>query len=135
MDQDADFSADEPVDNEIAQLVTGVGRVCVSASMLAGALTYLTGLIDNWDDEKQRKVLSSPGQPLKEYRNLVPRLFLPLHEDAAKLADDARRLLAERHRTGAARRRLSDRRRSILAFMRPVRWGAGPSGLRSKWRQ
>src|SRR5258708_38917725 len=98
MDQGTEFSADEPVDHEVAQLVSGVGQVCVSASMLDWALTYLTGLIDDWDDEKHRKVFSCPGQPLREYRDLVPRLFVPLREDAAKLADDAGRLLAERHR-------------------------------------
>jgi hypothetical protein len=91
-------SADESIEHETAQLISGVGQVCIVASMLEWALTYLTGLIDNWDDEKHRKVFSSPGQPLKEYRNLVPRLFLPLREDAAQLADDAGRLLAERHR-------------------------------------
>ncbi len=91
-------SADEPVDQVMAQLISDVGQVCVSASMLEWALTYLTGLIDNWDDEKHRKVFSSPGKPLREYRNIVPRLFLDLREDAAQLADDAGRLLAERHR-------------------------------------
>src|SRR5260370_33148712 len=82
----------------MAQLISDVGQVCVSASMLEWVLTYLTGLIDNWDDEKHRKVFSSPGKPLREYRNIVPRLFLDLREDAAQLADDAGRLLAERHR-------------------------------------
>ena len=80
MDPDTDLSADEPFDHETSQLVSGVGQVCVSASMLEWALTYLTGLIDNWDDEKHRKVLSRPGQPLKEYRHLVPQCHLEEHD-------------------------------------------------------
>ncbi len=83
----------------MAQLVTGVGQVCISASMLEWALTYLTGLIENWDDAKHREVFGCAGQPLKEYRNLVPRLeAFGLGRDVAQLADDAGRLLAERHR-------------------------------------
>lgn len=58
----------------MAQLVSGVGQVCICASMLEWALTYLTGLIENWDDPKHSEVFGSPGQPLREYRNLVPRL-------------------------------------------------------------
>ncbi len=83
----------------MAQLVSGVGQVCISASMLEWALTYLTGLIENWDDAKHREIYGNPGRPLKEYRNLVPRLeAFGLGSDVAQLADDARRLLAERHR-------------------------------------
>ncbi len=83
----------------MAQLVSGVGQVCISAGMLEWALTYLTGLIENWDDAKHSEVFGSPGQPLKEYRNLVPRLeVLGLDPDVAQLANDAGRLLAERHR-------------------------------------
>jgi hypothetical protein len=37
--------------------------------MLEWSLTYLTGLIENWDDTKHREVLGHPGEPL---RNTVP---------------------------------------------------------------
>lgn len=92
---------DEPIDQTMTQLVIGVGQVCISANMLEWALTYLTGLIENWDDAKHRDVFGRPGRPLKEYRNLVPRLaaFAPgIGQDVAQLADDAGRLLVERHR-------------------------------------
>jgi len=94
-----DRNADEPIDQAMVELVCGIGQVCISASMLEWALTYLTGLIENWDDAKHREVFGKTGQPLKEYRHLVPRLeAFGLGSDVAQLADDAGRLLAERHR-------------------------------------
>jgi hypothetical protein len=71
-----DLDMDGPIDQTMTQLVSGVGQVCISASMLEWALTYLTGLIENWDDAKHRDVFGRPRQPLKEYRKLVPRLVL-----------------------------------------------------------
>jgi hypothetical protein len=93
-----DQQQDRPADEEMNQLVSGVGHVCILASALEFSLAYLTGMIDQWDDDKHRDVLATPGRPLREYRNLVPRLFLALRADAAQLADDAGRLLAERNR-------------------------------------
>jgi hypothetical protein len=95
----AAMSMDLPADEAMRQLVTGVGQVCIAASGLDWALTYLTGVIDLWADEKFTKVVSQHGQPLREYRKLVPRLAtLGLVPDAAQLADDAGRLLEERNR-------------------------------------
>jgi hypothetical protein len=93
-----DQQEEHPADQKVNQLVNGVGHVCILASALEFSLAYLTGTIDHWDDDKHRKVLGTPGRPLQEYRNLVPRLFLALRADAAQLADDADRLLAERNR-------------------------------------
>lgn len=90
---------EQQADTELDQLVRGVGQVCISASMLEWALTYLTGLIENWDDAKHRDVLGHPGEPLRKYRTLVPRLeAFGLGPDVGQLADDAGRLLNERNR-------------------------------------
>jgi hypothetical protein len=88
-----------PADVGLDLLVRGVGQVCISASMLEWSLTYLTGLIENWDDAKHRDVLGRPGEPLKRYRALVPRLeAFGLGRDADRLAGEAGRLLMERNR-------------------------------------
>lgn len=94
-----DQNRDEPADQAMAQLVCGVGQVCIAASALEWSLAYLTGLIENWDDDKHQKVLSRPGQPLTKYRNLAPQLESSgIGSDAVQLANDAERLLADRHR-------------------------------------
>jgi hypothetical protein len=73
--------------------------VCISACMLEWSLTYLTGLIENWDDTKHREVLGHPGEPLRKYRALVPKLeAFGLGPDAGRLAVDAGRLLQARNR-------------------------------------
>jgi hypothetical protein len=67
--------------------------------MLEWSLTYLTGLIENWDDTKHREVLGHPGEPLRKYRALVPKLeAFGLGPDAGQLAVDAGRLLEARNR-------------------------------------
>jgi hypothetical protein len=92
-------AAEEPVDGAMVQLVTGVGQVCISASALEWGLTYLTGVLAGWEDPEFARVLGRPGQPLREYQNLVPRLeAFGLGRDASQLAADAERLLSQRHR-------------------------------------
>jgi hypothetical protein len=93
-----DQQKDRPADEKMNQLVSAVGHVCILASALEFSLAYLTGMIDQWDDDKHRDVLATPGRPLREYRNLVPRIFPALRADAAQLADDAEVLLTERNR-------------------------------------
>lgn len=95
----AAMSMDLPDDESMKQLVTGVGQVCVAASGLDWALTYLTGVIEIWAEAKFTAVVSQPGGPLKAYRKLVPRLeAFGVGPDAAQLADDAGSLLGERNR-------------------------------------
>jgi hypothetical protein len=90
---------ESPADNGLDQLVRGVGQVCISASLLEWSLTYLTGLMQDWDDAQLRAVFSRTGGPLKEYRLLVPRLeALGVGPAACQLGDDAGRLLQERNR-------------------------------------
>lgn len=92
-------AAEEPADHTMARLVSGVGQVCVSASALEWALTYLTGVIAGWEDPEYARVLGRPGQPLREYQQLVPRLeAFGLGPDPGRLAADAERLLGQRHR-------------------------------------
>ena len=85
-----------PADQDVDRLVSGVGQVCIAASSLEWSLTYLTGVIEGWDGPKFLNVFGSPGKPLEEFRNLVPRLgaFGP---DVANLLADAERLLAACH--------------------------------------
>jgi hypothetical protein len=93
------MSTDLPADEAMKQLVAGVGQVCIAASGLDWALTYLTGVIEIWADEKFTTVVSHPGGPLKAYRTLVTRLeAVGLGLDAAQLAEDAGRLLEKRNR-------------------------------------
>jgi hypothetical protein len=93
------MSTDVPADEAMKQLVAGVGQVCIAASGLDWALTYLAGVIEIWAYEKFTTVVSQPGGPLKEYRKLVPQLeALGLGPDAAQLAEDAGRLLGDRNR-------------------------------------
>ena len=89
----------EVPDETLEQLVKGVGQVCISASSLEWALTYLVGLIENWDDAKHRQVLRTGGRSLEEFCSLASRLeAFGLGAEVTVLADDARRLLRSRHR-------------------------------------
>src|SRR5258706_8796289 len=73
VDEDTEHAAEEPAGHVMAQLVSGVGQVCISASALEWALTYLTGVIAGWEDPEYARVLGRPGQPLREFQKLVPR--------------------------------------------------------------
>lgn len=121
---------DLPADEAMKQLVAGVGQVCVAASGLDWALTYLTGVIEIWTDEKFTMVVSQPTGPLKAYRKHVLRLeALGLGPDGAQLAGDAGRLLGERDRiahsvmmivTSAANEPLYEARHARADAMWPV---------------
>ena len=115
----------------IFQLVRGVGQVCISASMLEWALTCLTGMIENWDDDKHRELVGHPGRALNTYRALVPRLeALGLGPDVAHLADDAQRLLAERHRVvHSVMMTANESRYEAWHPRRDITWAADPAAL------
>lgn len=80
----------------MAQLVNGVGQVCISASSLEWSLAYLTGVVMGWDDEKFNHVIAHVRQPLEEFRKVVPELTIFGTEDLAKLLSDAEALLGKR---------------------------------------
>ena len=97
-DRVVDQLTQPPADAGLDQLVRGVGQVCISASMLERSLTYLTGLIENWDDAKYCEVLGRTGEPLRRYRARVPADAFGLGPDVGQLADEAGRLLEARNR-------------------------------------
>jgi len=93
---------DVPPDDELDQLIHGVGMVCIAASGLEWALTFLMGEVENWGDEKMRTVLARLNRekaPAQQFRKLARRLeAFGLGPDVIRLADDASLLLEERHR-------------------------------------
>ncbi len=86
------------IEQAMAQLVNGVGQVCISASSLEWSLAYLTGVVNGWDDEKFTHVIARVRQPLEEFRKVVPELKIFGTEDLAKLLADAEALLGRRAR-------------------------------------
>jgi len=91
-------AAKERIEQAMAQLVNGVGQVCISASSLEWSLAYLTGVVKGWDDEKFTHVIASVRQPLEEFRKVVPELEIFGAEDLAKLLADAEALVGRRGR-------------------------------------
>jgi hypothetical protein len=87
----------EQMDQMMSRLVSGIGQVCISASMLEWALTYLTGMANDWDHARMIAVISKSGEPMREFRKVVPQLEIP-GLDAARFLADAERLLRERNR-------------------------------------
>jgi hypothetical protein len=117
VDEDRAYAAKEPADDAMAHLVSGVGQVCISASALEWALTYLTGVISVWEDSEYARVLGKPGQPLKEYQQLASRLqVFGLGPEPGRLAADAERLLGQRHRVVHSVMLAEGRRDSTSAY-------------------
>ena len=70
---------DVPPDDELDQLIRGVGMVCIAASGLEWTLTFLMGEVENWGDEKMRTVLARLNRekaPAQQFRKLARRLVL-----------------------------------------------------------
>lgn len=60
--------------DELDQLATGVGHVCIAASMLEAELAFLAMTLGHWTDDHYRRMLKHIGGALSSYKDLVPRL-------------------------------------------------------------
>jgi hypothetical protein len=89
------------------QVLRGIGEVCIAASRLEGAMAFLAMTVQNWSDEKYRRVQSRSGKAMRAFEALVPEL------EECGLGSDARSILAD----AAALRDLRNRAvHSVMMF-------------------
>jgi hypothetical protein len=85
--------------DELDQLLRGVGQVCIAASLLDSTLAYVCMIIDGWSGDQYDDVLSN-GRIVEEYGKLVKRL------EAAGFGPEARKILEDTKRLRRARNRV-----------------------------
>lgn len=87
--------------DEEDQIHRGVGSICIAAASLEWSLAYCSSVLLRRGDDWFRQVAGKTGKPIEAFSKLVAAIEAhepAEHVRAAKLSDDAKRLLDKRHR-------------------------------------